>query len=124
MATTTNCTSVCYSCRDIRTIASATDIGFINENFAALNDRIDKLCALLDKYITLDGLDANGQCLTNVKSCPDDPHSAVPVSAVQELIRAALAGTATQCNGCKTGCNVCSPHKYDRNCGTMIPNAY
>lgn len=121
---TTNCTSSCFTCANIRTITDAAQVGYINENFAALREQLEKLCALVDKYITVNGLDANGQCVTNVKYCPNDIHSAVPISAVQELIREALAGTATTCNGCATGCKACSPHKHDRNCASFIPNAH
>lgn len=121
---TTNCSSACFTCASLRTITDAAQVGYINENFAAIREQLEKLCALVDKYITVNGIDANGQCVTNVKYCENDPHSAVPISAVQELIRAALLSDSTQCNGCKTGCKSCSPQKHDCNCSTSIPNAY
>ena len=122
---TTNCTSACFTCANIRTITDAAQIGYINENFAAIREQLEKLCALVDKYITVNGLDGNGQCITNVKYCPNDIHSAVPVSAVEELIRVALNGSnKCSCEGCKTGNKPCLPYKQDKNCNTTIPNAY
>ena len=117
---TTNCTSACFTCANIRTITDAAQIGYINENFAAIREQLEKLCALVDKYITVNGLDGNGQCITNVKYCPNDIHSAVPVSAVQELIREALSGSTAACTGCGT---VCQPNKQDKTCASFVPNA-
>lgn len=92
-----NCREECFSCRDIREIADTQDIGAINENFDTLRDQVQELCDKLNLYITADGLDADGKCITNVKDCCADPSSAMPRSAIEDLIK-----SLTPKNDCST----------------------
>lgn len=113
-----NCREECFSCKDIREIADTQDIGAINENFDTLRDQVQDLCDKLNLYITTTGLDADGKCVTNVKDCCDDPSSAMPRSAVEEMIRDMMTT--------KTTCGTC--HKAHSHCGCNtyggLPNAY
>lgn len=90
------CTNECLSCSDIREIASASDVGFINENFASLKADLDAALAFIKLYLVKDGcskdtLDANFGCVTNVRDCCDDPTSAMPRESVEAMIRKLIA---------------------------------
>ena len=97
------CDNTCLSCSDVREIASAADIGFINENFAQLQKELDAALSFIKLYLVKDGcsdstIDANFGCVTNVKDCPCDPNTAMPRDAIEAMIREMLADK----NSCKT----------------------
>ena len=90
------CDNSCLSCSDVRTIASAADIGFINENFAQLQKELDAALTFIKLYLVKDGcsdntMDANFGCITNVNDCPCDVTSAMPRSAIEAMIDEKIA---------------------------------
>lgn len=97
------CSNECLSCSDIREIASTSDIGFINENFASLQADLDKALEFIKLYLVKDGcntntLDANFGCVVNVKDCCDNPSSAMSRGAIEAMIDQKLAEKTS----CKT----------------------
>ena len=110
-----NCADECLSCSDIREIASASDIGFINENFASLQKDLDAALEFIKLYLVKDGcssntIDANFGCVTNVKDCCQDASSAMPRAAIEDLIDKKLADKSS-----------CKSKKLPRECD-YLPN--
>ena len=90
----TDSTSVCNECGQLRSIIKTggeIDLAVINDNFALLNTRVDKICALLDSIIKDDHVDFKGKCLVNVGTCCTDPTSIATIDYINKTIKGVVA---------------------------------